>query len=83
MPSNARMSLMELSQSAVVDLQESQAFSEPFFVVVVEKEQDSESNLNESFGALNAPTQSSTLTSEGMCLTTSNQMWRLQQTICG
>ena len=38
---------MELSQSAVVDLQESPAFSEPFYVVVLEKEDDCK--LNESF----------------------------------
>jgi hypothetical protein len=52
MPLNSRMSLMELTQSAVVDLQESSAFNEPFYVVVVEKENDTENRQNESFGYL-------------------------------
>lgn len=52
MPLNSRMSLMELTQSAVVDLQESPAFNEPFYVVVVEKETDTENKHNESFGYL-------------------------------
>lgn len=49
------MSLMELTQSAVVDLQESPAFNEPFYVVVMEKENETESKHNESFGYLNTP----------------------------
>ena len=43
---------MELTQSAVVDLQESSAFNEPFYVVVVEKENDNENRQNDSFGYL-------------------------------
>ncbi len=43
---------MEVTQSAVVDLQESLAFSEPFYVVVVEKEIESDYKQNESFGYL-------------------------------
>lgn len=66
MPLQSRMSLMELAQSAVVDLQESPAFSEPFFVVVIEKEQESESNLNESFSTLNSNTRNNTETAEGI-----------------
>lgn len=54
MPSNTRMSLMELSQSAVVDLQESLDFNEPFYVVVIEKECDSESRHNETFGSFDS-----------------------------
>ena len=54
MPLSSRMSLMEVTHSAVVDLQESLAFSEPFYVVVVEKEVESESKQNESFGYLEA-----------------------------
>lgn len=52
MPLTARMSLMEVSQSAVVDLQESQAFSEPFYVVVIEKENLLDSKQSDSFGSL-------------------------------
>ncbi len=52
LPLTARMSLMGLTQSAVVDLQESLAFNEPFYVVVVEKENDGETKKNESFGYL-------------------------------
>ena len=65
MPLQSRMSLMELTQSAVVDLQETPAFSEPFFVVVIEKEQDSESNQNESFNTLNSHTQNEGEIAEG------------------
>lgn len=52
MPLASRMSLMEVTQSAVVDLQESLAFSEPFYVVVIEKENESDSKQNESFSFL-------------------------------
>ena len=50
MPMSSRMSLMEVTQSAVVDLQESPAFNEPFYVVVVEKENEADARQNESFG---------------------------------
>lgn len=66
MPLQSRMSLMELTQSAVVDLQESPAFSEPFFVVVIEKEQDPDSKVNESFSNLHSHTQNTTEAAEGM-----------------
>jgi len=46
---------MEVTQSAVVDLQESLAFNEPFYVVVVEKENESEQKLNESLDFLEVP----------------------------
>ena len=36
-PLGSRLSLMKLSQSAVVDLQESPAFSEHYYLVVFEK----------------------------------------------
>jgi hypothetical protein len=55
MPLTSRLSLMEVTQSAVVDLQESLAFSEPFYVVVVEKEIESEQKLNESLDLLEVP----------------------------
>lgn len=55
MPLTSRMSLMEVTQSAVVDLQESQAFSEPFYVVVVEKENELEQKQNESLDFLEVP----------------------------
>lgn len=48
------MSLMGLTQSAVVDLQESLAFNEPFYVVVVEKENEHDSRRNDSFGYLDS-----------------------------
>lgn len=54
MSASARMSLMEATQSAVVDLQESLAFNEPFYVVVMEKESECDSQAqNDSFGLLN------------------------------
>lgn len=65
MPLTARMSLMEVTQSAVVDLQESLAFSEPFYVVVVEKENETESKQNESFGYLEAKKSSNSRRSHG------------------
>lgn len=46
---------MEVTQSAVVDLQESLAFNEPFYVVVVEKENEMEAKQNESFDFLDVP----------------------------
>uniref|UniRef100_A0A0P5RMU8 DmX protein 2 n=1 Tax=Daphnia magna TaxID=35525 RepID=A0A0P5RMU8_9CRUS len=55
MPLTSRMSLMEVTQSAVVDLQESLAFNEPFYVVVVEKENEMEAKQNESFDFLDVP----------------------------
>ena len=59
MPLASRMSLMEVTQSAVVDLQESLAFSEPFYVVVIEKENESDSKQNESFSYLETKASSS------------------------
>ena len=52
MPLNSRMSIMKLTQSVVVDLQESSAFNEAFYVVVVDKENDTENRPNESFDYL-------------------------------
>ena len=55
MSATSRMSLMEATQSAVVDLQESQAFNEPFYVVVVEKENDSDPHgHDDSFGLMDS-----------------------------
>lgn len=60
MSATSRMSLMEATQSAVVDLQESQAFNEPFYVVVVEKENDSEpQGHDDSFGLMDSRPSSS------------------------
>ena len=53
LPLTARMSLMGATQSAVVDLQESLAFNEPFYVVVVEKENE----MDSSFGCLDPKTK--------------------------
>ena len=61
MPLASRISLMEVTQSAIVDLQESLAFSEPFYVVVVEKEIESESKQNESFSYLEAKSSNTRL----------------------
>lgn len=72
MPLAARMSLMEVTQSAVVDLQESLAFNEPFYVVVVEKENEPDGKQNETFDFLDVPTHGgSSDVSEGPSLSVS------------
>jgi hypothetical protein len=69
MPLTSRMSLMEVTQSAVVDLQESLAFSEPFYVVVVEKENEPEQKQNESLDFLDVPSHAAQNDgSEGNCV---------------
>ncbi|XP_046448229.1 dmX-like protein 2 isoform X2 [Daphnia pulex] len=80
MPLTSRLSLMEVTQSAVVDLQESLAFSEPFYVVVVEKEIESEQKLNESLDLLEVPSYAEH--NDGSEGTTVVHVWKLVISSC-